>query len=153
MNKNNIYNGTKPLRTPDITCTYTYNKQFRTRTWGKQRVKYTTCNYGIGTRCVGRQDKTNGKWKVDRRWLEGRRHRPPNAAWTRRGTDFGGSRDTGLTKTDESVKLLYPIFCHCMRLGAHTISGLLNKHSNRPQKQDLSYFWRYIWMFSKARHI
>ena len=49
-----------------ITCTSTYNKQFRTRTWGEQRVKYTTCNDGIETRCVGRQYKTNGKLKVDR---------------------------------------------------------------------------------------
>jgi hypothetical protein len=30
---------------------------------------------GIETRCVGRQDKTNGKWKMDQWWLEDE-HRP-----------------------------------------------------------------------------
>ena len=30
---------------------------------------------------------------MDRQWLEGQRCRPPNAARTRRGTDFAGSRD------------------------------------------------------------
>jgi hypothetical protein len=40
-----------------ITCTSTTNKQFRTRTWGEQRVKYTTSNDGIETRCVRRQDR------------------------------------------------------------------------------------------------
>ena len=49
---------------------------------------------GIGTRCDGRQDKTKGKWKEDQRWLEGRWLRPPNTARTRRGTNFGGSRDS-----------------------------------------------------------
>jgi hypothetical protein len=36
-------------------------KQFWTKTWGEQRVKYTACNDEIETRCVGRQDKTKGK--------------------------------------------------------------------------------------------
>ena len=36
------------------------------QTWGEQRVKYTTLNEGMKTRCVGKQDKTNGKLKMDR---------------------------------------------------------------------------------------
>ena len=39
---------------------------------------------GIGTRCDGRQDKPNRKWKVDLRWLEGRWLRLPNAVRTER---------------------------------------------------------------------
>ena len=48
---------------------------------------------GIETRCVGRQDKTNGKWKMDQWWLEDRWRRPPSTARTRRVNDFGRSRD------------------------------------------------------------
>ena len=40
------------------------------------------------------QDKTKGKWKENHRWLESRWLRPPNAVRTRRGTSFGGSRDS-----------------------------------------------------------
>jgi hypothetical protein len=45
---------------------------------------------------------------VDRWWLEGRWRRPPNTAWTRRGTDFGGSRDTlptSVITTSEGLEL------------------------------------------------
>jgi hypothetical protein len=33
------------------------------------------------------------QWKMERRWLESRWRRPPNATRTRRGANFGGSRD------------------------------------------------------------
>ena len=42
-------------------CASTYNKQYSTKTWGEQRVKYTTLNEEMKTRCMGKQDKTNGK--------------------------------------------------------------------------------------------
>ena len=48
------------------------------------------------------------------------------------------------------AKIIYSLICevvyltcHCMRLGAHRISRLLNKHSNKQQKQDRSYFCWY----------
>ena len=88
--------GTKPVAHQTTMCTSTYNKQYHTKTWGEQRVKYTTHNEGMKTRCVGKQDKTNGKWKMDWRWLEDRRRLPPNTARTRRGTDFGRSRDSNI---------------------------------------------------------
>ena len=34
--------GTKPVAHQTTMCTSTYNKQFRTKTGGEQRVKYTT---------------------------------------------------------------------------------------------------------------
>ena len=43
-----------------------------------------------------RQDK----WKMDRRWLEDRQRRPPSTARTRRGIDFGRSRDTRCNEYD-----------------------------------------------------
>jgi hypothetical protein len=72
-------------------------KQSHTKTWGKQRVKFMTTNWEMKTRFVGKRDKTNGKLKMDRRWLEDRRRhrrrRPPNTTRTRRVIDFGRSRD------------------------------------------------------------
>jgi hypothetical protein len=54
-----------------------YNKQSHTKTWGGNRGLNTQVNEGIETRCVEKQDKINGKWKVDRRWLETRWRRAP----------------------------------------------------------------------------
>ena len=59
---------------------------------------------GIETRCEGRQDKTNGKWKMDQWWLEDWWRRPPNTARTRRGTDFGGSRDSPSLLEGHSIR-------------------------------------------------
>ena len=74
---------------------YTDNKQSLTKDMrGNRGLNTQQVMDGIGTRCVGRrQDKTNGKWKMDQRWLEDRWRRTPSTAWTRRGNDFGRSRD------------------------------------------------------------
>jgi hypothetical protein len=61
---------------------------------GNRGLNTWTCNWIMKTRCVENKDKTNGKWKMDQRWLEDRWRRLPNAARTRRGTDLGGSRDS-----------------------------------------------------------
>ena len=39
-----------------------YKKQFRTRTWGGQRVKYTTCNWWNWNQVCGRTRQN--KWKM-----------------------------------------------------------------------------------------
>ena len=45
-------------------------------------------------RCTGNKTKQMDIWEMERRWLESRWRRSPNAARTRRGVDFGGSRDS-----------------------------------------------------------
>jgi hypothetical protein len=57
-------NGYITRRTRDITCTSTYNKQYRTRTWGEQRVKYTTCNWWNWNQVCGKTRQN--KWKIKR---------------------------------------------------------------------------------------
>ena len=36
---------------------------------GNRGLNTRTYNWGMTTRCVEKKDKTNGKWKVDQRWL------------------------------------------------------------------------------------
>ena len=55
-------NGYITRRTPDITCTSTYNKQYRTRTWGEERVKYTTCIWWNWNQVCGKTRQN--KWKM-----------------------------------------------------------------------------------------
>jgi hypothetical protein len=49
--------------------------------------------WGNVNQVCGKTRQIQWKMKVEQRWLEDRWRRPPNAARTRRGTDFGGSRD------------------------------------------------------------
>ena len=61
---------------------------------GEQRVKHTTINEGNENQ-VCRKTRQN-KWKMKSGSTMARRPVTPNVARTRRGTDFGGSRDSQL---------------------------------------------------------
>ena len=71
------YKGTKPDAHQKHSAQVLTNKQFHTRTWGEQGVKYTTLNEGNGNQVCRKTRQNKWKMKSDRRWLEDRWRRTP----------------------------------------------------------------------------